>query len=97
MDSANICARKGCDNQYTRKTHNQKYCSDECCRRATNDKIMVRYYENKLLRSGKPRYCDCGAKLSKYNFTKQCATCESLTIEDDVRDVMDVMSVVVWD
>ena len=48
-----ICAYKECFNEFEAKTHNQKYCSDECCRTATNIKIKERYYENKARLNGK--------------------------------------------
>ena len=39
-----ICANKECAINFDAKTHNQKYCSDECCRIATNKRIMEKYY-----------------------------------------------------
>jgi hypothetical protein len=35
-----ICANKECAKDFEPKTHNQKYCTDECCRIATNRRIM---------------------------------------------------------
>lgn len=93
-----ICARSGCDEAYVRKTHNQKYCSDECCRIATNAKIMERYYENKRRRSGAPRVCDeCNAVLSKYNLTDRCASCEANKIANQKSLVLQQIAVIVWD
>lgn len=72
------CARNGCTQEFEKRTHNQKYCSDECCRLATNEKIMIRYYENKDRKSGKPRHCagrGCSQKLSRYNDGDYCASC----------------------
>lgn len=72
------CARKGCDSTFERRTHNQKYCSDECCRLATNDKMLIRYYEKKERKSGKPRKClssSCEQMLSRYNEGDYCASC----------------------
>jgi hypothetical protein len=40
-----ICGNKECAKDFDAKTHNQKYCSDECCRIATNKRIMEKYYE----------------------------------------------------
>jgi hypothetical protein len=42
-----ICSNKECSKDFDAKTHNQKYCSDECCRVATNKRIMEKYYEKK--------------------------------------------------
>ena len=98
MDAqSNICARLDCDNPFTRKTHNQKYCSDECCRIATNEKIMIRYYENKRKRSGATRLCDCGAKLSRYNMNDECSSCEAKRESDRVLAIRQQASVIVWD
>ena len=92
------CARNGCEQQYTKKTHNQKYCSDECCRIATNAKIMERYYENKRLRSGAVRLCKtCNSKLSRYNMLSQCSICEAKKITDQNILVLQQTSTIIWD
>lgn len=72
-----ICANKECAKEFDAKTHNQKYCCDECCRVATNKKIMEKYYEKKAIRSGAKRECKvCKSRLSRYNQSKTCAKCE---------------------
>lgn len=74
-----ICANKECLNgkEFTPKTHNQKYCSDECCRIATNRRIMEKYYEKKAIRGGAKRSCvKCNSKLSRYNESNICAACQ---------------------
>jgi len=72
-----ICANKECSKEFIAKTHNQKYCSDECCRIATNKKIMEKYYEKKSIRSGAKRECkDCKSQLSRYNQSNICSRCE---------------------
>lgn len=72
-----ICANKECAKEFDAKTHNQKYCCDECCRVATNKKIMEKYYEKKAIRSGAKRECRvCKSRLSRYNQSKICAKCE---------------------
>lgn len=71
-----ICANSDCKKDFEPKTHNQKYCCDECCRLATNKRIMEKYYEKKAIRSGAVRKCKCGAKLSRYNEGTKCAKCE---------------------
>jgi hypothetical protein len=72
-----ICANKECKKDFDPKTHNQKYCADECCRVATNRRIMEKYYEKKAIRNGAERGCKkCGAQLSRYNETTICASCQ---------------------
>jgi hypothetical protein len=72
-----ICSNKECAKKFNAKTHNQKYCSDECCRIATNRRIMEKYYEKKAIRNGAHRVCKkCNTKLSRYNQTEICSTCE---------------------
>jgi hypothetical protein len=71
------CFRKECTIEFESKTHNQKYCSDECCRIATNKRIMEKYYEKKAIRNGSLRNCKkCDAKLSRYNQGTLCSVCE---------------------
>lgn len=72
-----ICANKDCAKEFDAKTHNQKYCCDECCRVATNKKIMEKYYEKKSIRSGAKRECkSCKSRLSRYNQSNICSKCE---------------------
>lgn len=72
-----ICANKECAKDFEPKTHNQKYCTDECCRIATNRRIMEKYYEKKAIRNGAYRQCKkCKSKLSRYNQASICAVCE---------------------
>lgn len=75
----NICAREDCGEKFDRKTHNQKYCTDECCRLATNTRIMEKYYERRDQRQGKTRFCRaCGeTKLSRYNDSQVCSACKT--------------------
>ncbi len=71
-----ICAREGCDNKAVRRTHNQKFCTDECTRLATNERIMKNYYKEKARISGVKRYCtSCESLLSKYNPSEICSPC----------------------
>jgi hypothetical protein len=72
------CARDGCNVEFTSKKHNQKYCSPECCRIATNARIMREYYASRARLGGKVRICGevgCNAKLSRYNKDKVCSSC----------------------
>lgn len=71
------CSNKECSKEFQAKTHNQKYCSDECCRIATNKRIMEKYYEKKAIKNGALRHCKkCKSKLSRYNLNIYCAICE---------------------
>lgn len=75
-----ICSHDGCENEFEAKTHNQKYCSDECCRIATNSKIKQKYYEKKERLAGKKRVCktkSCKTQLSRYNSEDICGPCEA--------------------
>lgn len=75
-----ICANDGCDNKFEKSTHNQKYCSDECCRVATNKKIREKYYQERERLSGKKRLCSsnkCKNVLSRYNEGEVCNQCIS--------------------
>ncbi len=72
-----ICLNKECSIEFNSRTHNQKYCSDECCRIATNKRIMEKYYEKKAIKKGAFRGCKkCNSRLSRYNESNLCATCE---------------------
>lgn len=79
-----ICSNKECAKEFDAKTHNQKYCSDECCRIATNRRIMEKYYEKKAIRNGALRICKkCTTKLSRYNQGDLCSKCEkNITISN---------------
>lgn len=67
---------ENCGVDFEPNTHNQKYCSAECCRIATNRRIMERYYERKRNRSGSERLCrskGCDTRLSRYNDSRYCS------------------------
>jgi len=81
-----ICAYEKCDNEFTPKTHNMKYCSDECCRVATNEKLKQAYYEKKARLAGLKRVCknkNCGSVLSRYNNSNICERCVSAEKEKE--------------
>lgn len=73
------CAYADCGVEFEPTTHNQKYHTPECCRRATNDRIMEDYYAKKARRSGRVRVCTlCKITvLSRYNDQKICGKCEA--------------------
>lgn len=66
-----------CGNDFEFKTHNQKYCSQTCCRISTNKRIMEKYYAKKERLAGKKRLCSCGSTLSMHNPDSICAMCQN--------------------
>ena len=73
------CAREGCEIEFVPKTFNQIYHDSECCKIATNEKIMQQYHERRARKSGKKFICvECKITvLSRYNDSKVCAGCSS--------------------
>lgn len=89
-----ICAYDDCKKEFNAKTHNQKYCSDECCRIATNQKLKAAYYEKKARLLGKKRVCKisgCGSLLSRYNEDSVCAKCKALKESKKKKDIVDLL------
>ena len=85
-----ICGNSECSIEFTPKTHNQKYCSDECCRIATNRRIMEKYYEKKAIRNGALRECKkCKAQLSRYNQSEVCSLCEKRVAEKSNKSILE--------
>jgi hypothetical protein len=88
-----ICSNKECGIEFDAKTHNQKYCSDECCRVATNKRIMEKYYEKKAIKNGALRICSsCKSKLSRYNQSDMCASCERSTQVKSRNMIMEIIN-----
>jgi uncharacterized Zn finger protein (UPF0148 family) len=84
-----ICANKECSKDFEPRTHNQKYCTDECCRVATNKRIMEKYYEKKAIKGGLHRVCKkCSVKLSRYNENVLCSICEKNVIVSNKASMM---------
>ena len=77
-----ICINSECKKDFEAKTHNQKYCSDECCRVATNKRIMEKYYEKKAIKNGALRNCKkCKIVLSRYNSDPLCSSCQKINYQ----------------
>ena len=93
-----VCAREGCEVNAERKTHNQKYCTDECCRLATNQRIMEKYYAKRDQRQGKARYCKIcqETRLSRYNDSPICSSCKSQKEVAVNNSVLDMLAGVSW-
>jgi hypothetical protein len=73
------CAYAGCDKKFESTRHNQKYCTEECSRKANNEKILKRYHERRARLSGNVRVCaemDCDTRLSRYNPDTICNKCQ---------------------
>jgi len=91
-----ICANTECNKKFDSKTHNQKYCSDECCRVATNKRIMQKYYEKKAIKNGASRLCKgCKSQLSRYNAEDICSSClkeTNLRSKKLLQDIIDEIS-----
>ena len=79
---------------FTPKTHNQIYHTQECCKKATNARIMRKYYEDRARVGGAKRVCktpNCGTLLSRYNSSKYCAKCEAQKETNRTRSVLEVL------
>lgn len=83
-----ICAFDECKKEFEPHRHNQKYCSSECCKYATNKRIRDKYYETKKRLSGQMRVCvraGCNTILSRYTEGDTCGKClsQDVTAEKD--------------
>ena len=89
-----ICAYEECNNEFIPKTHNQKYCSDECCKIATNIKTKQKYYDEKARKNGVKRQCagkNCTNMLSRYNPSKTCMECENKKINLQKKSLLEMI------
>ena len=90
-----ICSNKGCTNKFKPKTHNQKYCSDECCKIATNLKIKEKYYYKKARASGKEFICanrGCKQILSRFTVDKICEGCKMKEKSKEKQTLLDMLN-----
>lgn len=86
-----ICAYEECKVPFIAGTHNQKYHTSECCRLATNSRIMENYYERKARRKGHIRVCandGCTTKLSRYNDEKVCGKCAGAKVSTEREELL---------
>lgn len=92
------CAREGCNEEFVAATHNQKFHNSECCRIATNQRIMQKYYAKRDQKAGKVRYCKkCKTtRLSRYNDLDICGSCQTATITAANNAVAHMLSSVSW-
>ena len=90
------CAYADCGLEFTPKTHNQRYHTSECCRLATNSRIMENYYEKKSRRQGRVRVCvseGCQTQLSRYNDSRLCGKCLAAEQSDARKQLLGMLSV----
>jgi hypothetical protein len=80
-----------CKEDFEFKTHNQKYCSQQCCRISTNKRIMEKYYAKKERLSGSTRLCSCGSKLSRYSPDLICTLCYQKNKKNKTVDALEVV------
>jgi len=72
------CAYDKCGIEFEPSTHNQRYHTSECCRQATNARMIQNYYEKKARQKGRLRVCaTCNTILSRYNEDKICGKCQA--------------------
>lgn len=91
------CENKGCDIAFIKKTHNQRYHDDECCRLATNAKIMEKYYQRRAQKLGLARECtSCDKPLSRYNSDNVCNACSLNRQVERNQSVLSMLSGVAW-
>lgn len=91
------CARVECKREYTKITHNQKYCTNACCKIETNRKLMENYHEKVAIKNGKKRACrSCGISLSRYNENRICGSCETAKRNAHVGEAAQLISTVAW-
>lgn len=91
------CARPECGKEFSKTTHNQKYCSNECCRIETNRKLKENYHERVAIRRGKKRSCKvCGNGLSRYNDSKICGACQTKRRNENLGEASALVQSVNW-
>lgn len=91
------CQNKGCDVRFAKKTHNQRYHDDECCRLATNAKIMEKYHQRRRQKLGLARECAvCETKLSRYNSDTVCNSCSLKREIEKNESVFAMLTNVAW-
>lgn len=66
-----------CGETFIARRINMIYCTDQCCKTATNAKLIASYHSKKQLKNI-PRDCSsCGARLSRYNKDITCNSCKN--------------------
>ena len=90
-----ICAFEECQNEFEPKTHNQKYCSDECCKIATNVKIKEKYQNTKARRAGVSVKCKnrgCKQILNRYGTDDECEVCKAKRVASERKGILEMLN-----
>jgi ribosomal protein S27AE len=80
-----ICANEDCLELFAPKVHNAIYCSAECRKIVTNQKVLNKYYEKKNKQAFRNRVCKnvgCSTLLSRYNEDQICGPCQVNRLKD---------------
>ena len=78
MSNSRNCANPECNKAFLPKVYNAIYCSAECRKIITNQKVLQRYYDKKARLNSK-RICKtkkCSTILSRYNEEDICERCK---------------------
>lgn len=73
-----ICKNNKCKKKFAAKVYNSVYCSAECRRIVTNEKLLKNYHDRKKNKN-KKRICktsNCNTILSRYNKENICEKCK---------------------
>jgi hypothetical protein len=90
-----ICAYEDCNNEFEAKTHNQKYCSDECCKIATNVKIKEKYQTIKDRKAGIKFKCKnrgCNQILNRYSNGDECEVCKAKRVASERKNILEMLN-----
>lgn len=83
-----VCAVEECGKTFIPKTHNNKYCSEECSKKAISAIVNKRYHAKKRIKNTVRHCSSCNAILSRYNESELCAPCKSRDNNAGLENVM---------
>lgn len=84
-----MCARDGCNQEFEKTAHNMKYCSPECRKVVSGEKISARYKRIRATKSDKNRTCvRCEVKLSIYNYYDYCSSCKYIIENANLLEIL---------
>lgn len=74
-----LCDNDECGTQYKKRTSNQRYCSEPCQKKITNQNLKKKYHETRARIKGQLRYCEeCNeTRLNRYNESNVCNPCRA--------------------
>ena len=78
VSSSRNCVNPDCKKPFMPRVYNAIYCSAECRKIITNQKVLQRYYDKKARLSSR-RICEtggCDTILSRYNEEDICERCK---------------------